>query len=178
MSRENDATASPRSSTCGEMALWDFVNNDLTPKQLKQQADLLLDSEELLQSVQGLTPEDQMRFIDRVDQVCQGWLTLLSQCLPLIFLMKLYPTINLPTVNFINTLGGLCSATEWLPTSTLLAAGLEKHGSVPVASGGLTDIWQGEYHGSQAAIKAFRIYPTQNWKETKEVGVQLTLGVH
>lgn len=85
--------------------------------------------------------------------------------------MKVYPTINSETVNLINTLGGVCSATGQLPTSTLLSAELEKHGSTPVASGGFTDIWQGEHYGSQVAIKAFRIYPALDWNEAKEVQV-------
>ena len=81
------------------------------------------------------------------------------------------------TVKFINALGDVCSATERLPTSTLLAAGLEKRGAIAVASGGLTDIWRGEYYGSPVAIKAFRIYPAQNLKDAKEVSIQPTSGV-
>ena len=72
-------------------------------------------------------------------------------------------------MKFIVVLGGVCSALDRLPTSTLLAAGLEKRGAIAVASGGLTDIWRGEYYGSPVAIKAFRIYPAQNLKEAKEV---------
>jgi hypothetical protein len=59
-----------------------------------------------------------------------------------------------------------------LPTSAVLSAGLEKRGNVAVASGGLTDVWRGEYRNQQVAIKAFRIYPAQNLKETKEVRTQ------
>ena len=70
----------------------------------------------------------------------------------------------------------MCSATDRLPTSTLLAAGLEKRGAIAVASGGLTDIWRGEYYGSPVAIKAFRIYPAQNLKEAKEVSTQPAWG--
>ena len=54
----------------------------------------------------------------------------------------------------------------------MLSAGLEKRGNIVVASGGFTDIWRGEYHGAQVAIKAFRIYPAQNLKEAKEVSIQ------
>ena len=45
-----------------------------------------------------------------------------------------------------------------------------KRGYVAAVSGRLTDIWQGEYYGSYMTYKTFRIYPTQNLKEAKEVG--------
>ena len=47
--------------------------------------------------------------------------------------------------------------------------GLEKRGTMAVASGGLTDIWRGQLNDARVAIKAFRIYPAQNLKEAKEV---------
>ena len=56
----------------------------------------------------------------------------------------------------------------------MLFTGLEKRGNITVASGGLTDIWRGEYRGTPVAIKAFRIYPAQNLKEAKEVRIQST----
>ena len=74
-------------------------------------------------------------------------------------------------------LGNLCSAIERLPTSAVLKAGLEKRDTIAVASGGFTDIWRGEHGGAQVAIKAFRIYPVQNLKETKEVTIQSPLEV-
>ena len=79
-------------------------------------------------------------------------------------------------MKFINALGEVCSATDRLPTSTLLATGLEKCGEIAVASGGLSDIWRGEYFGSPVAIKAFRIYPAQNLKEAKEVSIRPASG--
>jgi len=66
----------------------------------------------------------------------------------------------------------MCSTIERLPASAVLSAGLEKRGSIAVASGGFTDIWRGEYLGAHVAIKAFRIYPAQNLKEAKEVSIQ------
>jgi len=66
----------------------------------------------------------------------------------------------------------VCSTIERLPASAVLSAGLEKRGTIAVASGGFTDIWRGDYHGAQVAIKAFRIYPAQNLKEAKEVSIQ------
>jgi len=54
----------------------------------------------------------------------------------------------------------------------VLSAGLEKRGNIAVASGGLTDVWRGQYNSTQVAIKAFRIYPAQNLKEAKEVRLQ------
>ena len=63
--------------------------------------------------------------------------------------------------------------TERLPTPAVLSAGLEKRGNIAVASGGLTDVWRGQFNGIQVAIKAFRIYPAQNLKEAKEVRLWL-----
>ena len=68
-------------------------------------------------------------------------------------------------------MGDVCSATERLPTSALLSAGLEKRGNIAVASGGFTDVWRGEYYAIQVAIKALRIYAAQNLKEAKEVSI-------
>ena len=73
---------------------------------------------------------------------------------------------------FIIALWEVCSATERLPTSVLLSAGLEKRANIAVASGGVTDIWRGEYYTMQTAIKAFRIYPAQSLKQAKEVSIQ------
>ena len=69
MVRTSEAAA--RDPTRGETAIQEFANCDLTSEQLKQRATLLLNSKRLLQSVQGLAPENQMRFMDKVDQVCQ-----------------------------------------------------------------------------------------------------------
>lgn len=51
----------------------------------------------------------------------------------------------------------------------MLSSGLDKRGSIAVASGGFTDVWRGDSNGRPVAIKAFRIYPAQNLKEAKEV---------
>jgi len=85
---------------------------------------------------------------------------------------KAYPTLDPQNAKFVTALGNVCSAIERLPASAVLSAGLEKRGSIVVASGGFTDIWRGKYHGAQVAIKAFRIYPAQNLKEAKQVSIQ------
>ena len=179
MSRKSNAAVALQKSTNGGTALREFAYSDLTQEQSKQRASLLLDSKDLLRNVRGLAPEDQTRFIDKADQVRRrrSWLIRLPHCLPLIIPAKAYTAVDLRTVKLVNALGDVCSATDRLPTSTLLAAGLEKRGAIAVASGGLTDIWRGEYHGSPVAIKAFRIYPAQNLKEAKEVSTQPASGV-
>jgi len=90
---------------------------------------------------------------------------------------KAYPTIDSHNTKFITALGKLCGASGLLPTSAVLSAGLEKRGTIAVASGGFTDIWRGEYNGAQVAIKALHIYPALNLKEAKEVSIQLSLEV-
>ena len=76
MNRTGKATAAVRNPARGETAFQEFANGNYTPEQLRQQAASLLDSKELLQNVRGLTPEDQTRFVDKVDRVCQDALTL------------------------------------------------------------------------------------------------------
>ena len=173
MPGRSSAASALRDSAGGEAPFLEFVDGNLTPEQSKQWTALLLDSKDLLRNVQGLAPEDQTRFIDKVDQVRRTRLIRSHNFYLSSFLRKAYTAVDLRTVKFINALGDVCSATERLPTSTLLAAGLEKRGAIAVASGGLTDIWRGEHYGSPVAIKAFRIYPAQNLKEAKEVGIQL-----
>ena len=75
----------------------------------------------------------------------------------------------------VTALGDLCSVTERLPTSAVLSSGLEKCGDTAVASGGLTDIWQGKYDGAEVAVRAFRIHPAQDLKDAKQVRLQSVL---
>jgi hypothetical protein len=75
---------------------------------------------------------------------------------------------------YIIGLGNACSATLRLPSSVVLFKGLEKRGTMAVASGGLTDVWRGDLGDLRVAIKAFRIYPVQKLKEVKEVSKQPT----
>ena len=72
----------------------------------------------------------------------------------------------------VTALGNVCSAIERLPTSAVLSDGLNRQGDIAVASGGSTDIWQGDHRGEQVAIKAFRIHPAQKLREAKEVRIQ------
>ena len=168
MTKKSNTVAASRNSTRGETAIREFANSNLTPEQSKPRAAILLNNKELLRNVPGLTPEEQARFLDRVDQVRRS-------CLPksqLTTLVKAYPTIDSFNIKFITALGDVCSATERLPTSAVVSTGLVKRGTIAVASGGFTDVWRGEYNGAQVAIKAFRIYPAQNLKEAKEVSIQ------
>ena len=82
---------------------------------------------------------------------------------------KACPTLGLQSVKHITALGEVCSAIRRLPASAVLAEGLEKHGAMAVASGGLTDVWRGKLGDIRVAIKAFRIYPAHNLKQAKEV---------
>ena len=170
MARKSNTAAALQSSTRGETPFREFANTSLTPEQSRRRAVPLLNSKDLLRNVRALTPEDQAKFIDKLDQVCRRWLVL-SQYLPSVIFAKAYTTIGSPDAKFIIALGGVCSATERLPTSALLSAGLEKRGNIAVASGGFTDVWRGEYYAMPVAIKAFRIYPAQNLKEAKEVSI-------
>ena len=71
MARKSNPTVPLQNSTHGEAPIREFTNSNLTPEQLRQRAATLLNSNELLRDVQSLTPEDQAKFIDKVDQVCR-----------------------------------------------------------------------------------------------------------
>jgi hypothetical protein len=78
--------------------------------------------------------------------------------LPSVVSTKVYPTVGPQNVKFISALGNVCSITVQLPTSVVLSEGLEEHGNVTVASGGLADMWRGTYRGREVVIKVFRVY--------------------
>jgi len=69
MSRKSNAVAAPHNPTRGETSTREFANSNLTPEQSRQRAGTLLNSKELLRNIRGLTPEDQTKFVDKVDQV-------------------------------------------------------------------------------------------------------------
>ena len=171
MTRTGGAFVMPRKSACGETAIQEFTDTNLAPELLRQRASPLLNDKQLMQIVQGLTPDNQAKFLEKVDQVCRGpqCMTTLSYILkpPLSFL-KAYPTLDSQNAEFITVLGGVCSVTERLPTSAVLSAGLGRHGNIAEDSGGATDIWRGEFRQMHVAIKAFRI-PTQNLGKVKRV---------
>jgi len=63
----------------------------------------------------------------------------------------------------------ICGQTRLLPTTHMLADGLEKSGDMPAASGGFADVWRGTYNGRQVAIKALRIYNTDDLQQVKKL---------
>lgn len=69
-------------STYDQTAIQEFSNSNLTPEQSKQQAVPLLNSEGLLGTVRGLAPEDQAKFVDKVDQVRREGSFISSRVLP------------------------------------------------------------------------------------------------
>jgi len=71
MTRTSKTVVTSRGSTRGEVAIQEFVNSNLPSEQLRQRAAHLLSSKELLRTVRGLQPEDQTKFVDKVDQVRQ-----------------------------------------------------------------------------------------------------------
>ncbi|KAF9789416.1 kinase-like domain-containing protein [Thelephora terrestris] len=136
-------------ATTSHKELLELANGDLSPEALTQKAVILLTTKDLPQSILGLTPDDQEKFVDKVDQA--------------------FRPLDLNNLKYVDALGNVCSAIQRLPTSAVLSKGLEKRGNIAVASGGFTDIWRGDLGGDRVAIKAFRIYPAQNLKEAKDV---------
>jgi len=137
--RTSKAVAAPRDSTRWEVAIQKFTNSNLTSDQLRELTAPLLNSKNLLRNVLGLTPEDQTKFVDKVDQARRDRL-IPSWNLPFTVPTKAYSTIDPQNVKFATALGSVCSAIERLPTSAVLSAGLEKRGYIVVALGELTDV--------------------------------------
>ena len=164
-------------STPYNAAIQEFLNSNATPKRLRQRAAALLSGKELLRNVRGLTPEDQSRFVDKLDQVCRNGSFFFIK-IPFIISTKAYPTISPRDAKFVTALGNVCSATERLPTSAVLSTGLKKVDDIPIESGGMGDIWQGQDLRGLVAIKALRIHPAQNLKSAKEVRIQAVLEVY
>ena len=168
------AVPAPRNQTRGEAPFQEFADNNPTPGLSRRQEALLLNDRKLLRTIRGLTPEDQVKFVEQVDQVRQdgsfSFSPLITVPSPIVS-VKAHPTIDLRNAQVINALGKVCSATARLPTSAVLSTGLKKRGDIPEDSGGTTDIWRGEYGDTHVAIKAFRIHPSRKRKEAKEVRI-------
>ncbi|KAF9647767.1 kinase-like protein [Thelephora ganbajun] len=135
--------------TQAETLFHEFLASNLPIGQLREQVVLLLSSEDLRRVLREITPEVQESFIDKVNHV--------------------YLTVNAEDKHFLILFGDFCSDTKRLPASALLSAGLVKCGEVPVATGGVMDVWRGKYQSTRVAIKAFRAYPIQSLEEAKEV---------
>jgi hypothetical protein len=81
MSGVRKAVDVPSIAARGEFTVHEFINSTLPPEQLKLIAVYLLNSEELPRRVRGLTPENQVRFLDRVNQVRRGqWFSAFTHC--------------------------------------------------------------------------------------------------
>ena len=69
MTRKSKVADALHNSTCGEAAIREFINSDPTSEQFMHRAADCLNSKELLRNVLALTPGDQGKFVDKVDQV-------------------------------------------------------------------------------------------------------------
>ena len=66
-----DGVVLPHDPTHEETPIQAFANSNLTPEQSKRQAAPFLNSKELLRDFRGLSPVDQTKFVEKVDQVCR-----------------------------------------------------------------------------------------------------------
>jgi len=153
-----------------EPGVHEFTNSNLPPEQLRAMVVyfLKLKHQDLIRMVLGLTPEDQERFVHKVDQVRR---VVLRSTSSLITLTKVLPAVGVETVELVAALGALCAAIGRLPSSAVLSKGLRKPGSRLITSVGLMDTMPGEYGHRPVSIKAFRTYPTQDLKEAKKVRI-------
>ena len=64
----------------------------------------------------------------------------------------------------------ICAEAGILPESYYLATEqIKRVDDVPFASGGYSDVWRGLYKREGVAIKAFRVYPTDNIRNLTQV---------
>ena len=57
--------------TNGNTAIQQFVDDELSPETLRQRAAIVLGDRDLVRNFVGMTPEDQTKFLDKIDQVGQ-----------------------------------------------------------------------------------------------------------
>jgi len=159
------------SRTRPEPRIQKFLNSSWPVARLRKKAGSLLAEEDILRLVQASTPEDQERFVEKVDEVrCFACPRIVLNVPPPSF-PKLYPTLDARCVKLLTVLGEICSVVNRIPTSTVISEGLAEVQTVPVASGGLTDIRLGEHDNGQVAIKAFRLCSDPDTKEVKKVRI-------
>ena len=79
MSKNNNAATTSRSSTRVDAQILEFANDNLAHEALTQRATFFLTSfKDLVRNVLELPPEDQAKFVDKIDQVCLHALLKLS----------------------------------------------------------------------------------------------------
>ena len=72
MSKKNNATTTSRSSTRVDAQILEFASSNLPLDALAQRAIFFLTAfKDLARNILGLTPGDQEKFVDKIDQVCQ-----------------------------------------------------------------------------------------------------------
>lgn len=64
----------------------------------------------------------------------------------------------------------MCDRLGLLPTSHMLSEGLYKTSEYPLFRGGYADVWCGKLDDHPVAIKALRIYATEDMAKVKKVG--------
>jgi hypothetical protein len=166
------ATDNParRTATLTETRVKEFLNPPLTIVRRLRRAERLLSREDLPQLIGRLGPEDRKKLIDKLNQVHYPD----HQSFPtssLILFTKVYLAVNVRDKQFLTLFGNFCSAIQQLPPSALLSAELERRGDGPVASGGLTNIWEGRCNGACVTIKAYHNYSPGNLEKAKEVRI-------
>lgn len=121
-----------------------------------------------LQVVRTLTPQDQGRFVDKVDRVRQFRVSAERSLLISPPSAKLYPTLDTQDIKVLAVIGEVCNNIDRPPTSAVIPARLGRRET----SGGLTDIWSGTFDSERVALKAFRTYPDVSMREAKKVRIR------
>ena len=69
MAKKNNAAATPHNSASRGTPIREFLNGDFPPETSRQRVAILLTGKDLARNILGLAPEDQTKFIDKVDRV-------------------------------------------------------------------------------------------------------------
>ena len=117
-------------------------------------------------------PEQAVKFVNALDKAC----ALSPPCLVfhaqlIVYLQALGYDNGVPETKgrLRRALRKTCAEVGILPESYFLDANQIKFNEVPFASGEYSDVWRGSYKGENVAIKAIRVYPTDNIKVLTKV---------
>lgn len=72
MARNNNAASASLRSTGGVTSIQEILNGDLRSETFRLRAENVLIDKDLVRNVMGMAPQDQARFLDKVDQVQQS----------------------------------------------------------------------------------------------------------
>lgn len=83
--------------------------------------------------------------------------------------MKAFPILNPENIRYLTVLGDICALINRVPAFVAITTGLETFEVIPDTSGGLMEVWHGEYGRMRVAVKVFRTYPDGPMRDATKV---------